>query len=90
MAGGCCCGHGVHRAGSGERDPEVRAWLDIADNAADEAVRKEQYRRAIGRIMEQACWVPLHTFVTNGAYTADLEFRTCKDEIPRCRAYRSK
>ncbi|BBK45329.1 ABC transporter substrate-binding protein [Allostella vacuolata] len=72
------------------RDPEVKAWLEVADNAPDQAVRKEHYRKAIGRIMEQAYWLPLHTFVTNYAYTADLEFRAYKDEIPRYWAYRWK
>ncbi len=65
------------------RDAEVKAWLDVADNSNDVAVRKENYKKAVNRIMEQAYWAPLNTFVTNYAHVAELEFRAYKDEIPR-------
>ncbi|BBK34733.1 peptide/nickel transport system substrate-binding protein [Stella humosa] len=69
------------------RDEQVKAWLDTADNSNDVAVRKENYKKAVNRIMEQAYWVPLHTFVTNYAHTAEVDFRAYKDEIPRYWVY---
>lgn len=69
------------------RDEQVKAWLDIADNSTDVAVRKENYGKAVQRIMEQAYWVPLNTFVTNYAHTAEVDFRAYKDEIPRYWVY---
>lgn len=69
------------------RDEQVKAWLDIADNSNDAAARKENYKKAVNRIMEQAYWVPLNTFVTNYAFNADLDFRAYKDEIPRYWVY---
>ncbi|MCC7275603.1 MAG: ABC transporter substrate-binding protein [Alphaproteobacteria bacterium] len=69
------------------RDRQVKEWLDIADNSNDVAVRKANYKKAIDRIMEQAYWVPLNTFVTNYAHTAELDFRAYKDEIPRYFVY---
>ena len=69
------------------RDDQVKAWLDAADNSNDVAVRKENYKKAVNRIMEQAYWVPLNTFVTNYAHVADLDFRAYKDEIPRYFVY---
>ncbi|BBK45328.1 ABC transporter substrate-binding protein [Allostella vacuolata] len=69
------------------RDAELKAWLDIADNSNDTAVRKENYKKAVNRIMEQAYWVPLNTFVTNYAHVGELDFRAYKDEIPRYWVY---
>jgi peptide/nickel transport system substrate-binding protein len=69
------------------RDDQVKAWLDIADNSNDVAVRKENYKKAVNRIMEQAYWAPLNTFVTNYAHTAEVDFRAYKDEIPRYWVY---
>jgi peptide/nickel transport system substrate-binding protein len=65
------------------RDGELKALLDVADNSIEPELRKENYRKAIQRVMEQAYWLPLHTFVTPYAYSKDLDFTPYTDEIPR-------
>ncbi|MGE0719529.1 MAG: ABC transporter substrate-binding protein [Alphaproteobacteria bacterium] len=65
------------------RDPDVVAWLDAADTSIDPKVRLENYRKAIERITAKAYWAPLNSYVTNYAFTADLDFAAYADEIPR-------
>lgn len=77
-------------AGSGDdyaRDPEVKAWLEAGGSTVDEAVRKENYSKAIKKITEQAYWLPMFTFVTNYGMTKDLNFEAFADELPRYYLY---
>ncbi|WP_251977211.1 ABC transporter substrate-binding protein [Salinicola avicenniae] len=64
-------------------DEQVQQWLQTADTSVDPAVRKENYRKALQRISEQAYWAPLFSYSTYYAYTADLNFTPYPDELPR-------
>lgn len=65
------------------KDPQVQQWLKTADSSVDPAVRKDNYRKALQRISEQAYWAPLFSYSTYYAYTADLNFTPYPDELPR-------
>jgi peptide/nickel transport system substrate-binding protein len=71
----------------GARDADVKAILDKTDAAIDPAERKALFRQAIERITAAAYWVPLHTFVTNFAFSKDLDFQAFADDIPRYYLY---
>jgi peptide/nickel transport system substrate-binding protein len=65
------------------RDPDVMKWLETGDTTTDPAVRKDNYKKALSRIQELACWAPLFTYAKNYAFTNDLNFTPTPDEIPR-------
>jgi len=65
------------------RDPEVRDWLRIADTSIDPALRKENYKKALDRISDQAYWLPISSWPLVYAYSSDLVFAPYTDEIPR-------
>jgi peptide/nickel transport system substrate-binding protein len=65
------------------RDPQVRDWLAVADGSIDPEVRKENYRKALDRIAEEAYTVPLYSLPQNYAFAKDLDFTPYPDEIPR-------
>ena len=65
------------------RDDDVKGWLEIADTSTDIATRKENYAKALARIQENVCWLPMFTYTKNYAYTKDLDFTPTADEIPR-------
>ena len=69
------------------KDPELQAWLTTGGTTVDEKVRLESYRNAVKRITERAYWLPMFSFVTNYAYTKDLDFTPFPDEIPRYYQY---
>jgi peptide/nickel transport system substrate-binding protein len=72
------------------RDEQVKQWLEVGDTSVDSNVRKENYKKALQRIAEQAYWVPLFSYVSNYAYSKDLEFKPYPDEVPRFFAARWK
>ncbi len=65
------------------RDPQVRDWLNAADNSIEPKLRQDNYRKALQRIEEKAYWLPLFTYTVNYAFTKDLEFVSHVDEVPR-------
>jgi peptide/nickel transport system substrate-binding protein len=65
------------------RDTQVQEWLATGDVTVDSNARKAVYSKALGRITEQAYWLPLWTHNLNYAFTKDLEFTPSVDEIPR-------
>jgi peptide/nickel transport system substrate-binding protein len=65
------------------RDEKVRDWLQEGDNNIDPAVRKENYKKALQRIAEQAYWLPMFTWVSNYAFSKELDFKPYPDEVPR-------
>lgn len=65
------------------RDPEIHEWLRIADNSVNPDTRKANYKKALQKIAEQAYWLPTYTYVTNFAFSRDLDFTPDADEIPR-------
>ena len=53
------------------------------DTNVDQAVRKDNYAKAIKRITEQVYWLPMFNHVRNYAYDEALVFIPYQDEIPR-------
>ena len=64
-------------------DDEVAAWLETADTSTDDAVRKENYAKAIKKITGEVYWLPMFNHVRNYAYNEELNFVPYQDEIPR-------
>lgn len=64
-------------------DDDVKKWLEIGDTNTDPAVRKDAYAKALSRIQEQVCWVPLFTYAKFYVFSNDLDFTPTSDEIPR-------
>jgi peptide/nickel transport system substrate-binding protein len=65
------------------QDPQVIEWLKAGDSSVDPKVRKENYTKALQRITAQAYSVPLFTWVTNYAFSKELDFKAWPDELPR-------
>ncbi len=72
------------------RDDAVKKWLDIGDSSTDPLARKEAYHKALSRIQENVCMLPLFTYTKNYGYSKDLVFAPTADEIPRFFAARWK
>ena len=64
------------------RDDEVIKALQEGDSTVDPDKRKAAYKKALTRIAELACWVPLFTYSKYYAFSADLKFDPSADEIP--------
>lgn len=65
------------------RDADVTKWLAEGDSNVDPKVRKEAYKKALTRLQENVCWLPLFTYAKYYAFTHDLDFNPTADEIPR-------
>ncbi len=65
------------------KDEQLKKWLETGDTSVDPKVRKEAYQKALSRIAEQAYWVPLFSYVSNYAFSKDLDFKPYPDEVPR-------
>jgi len=65
------------------RDDEVKGWLVAGDGSLDEAVRKENYAKALKKIAEEAYWLPLFSFNSNYVFTKEVEFTPTQDEVVR-------
>ncbi|TNC16436.1 ABC transporter substrate-binding protein [Methylobacterium terricola] len=65
------------------RDPTVIAELKAGDTSIDPALRKAKYAEALKRIAAQAYALPMFSYPSNYAFTADLSFTAQADEIPR-------
>ena len=65
------------------RDPEVTRLITAAGATMDPAKRKADYSAAIKTIMDQAYWVPLHTYVTTYGLSKALDLKPYADELPR-------
>jgi peptide/nickel transport system substrate-binding protein len=65
------------------RDPQLKEWLSVADGTTDPAVRKENYKKALDRIAEQAYSVPLFSLPVNYVFDKQLDFTPFPDELPR-------
>ncbi|MBN4083183.1 ABC transporter substrate-binding protein [bacterium AH-315-B06] len=65
------------------RDDDVKNWLEVGDTSTDPKVRKEAYGKALSRIQELACWVPLFTYAKYYVFSKELDFTPPSDEIPR-------
>jgi peptide/nickel transport system substrate-binding protein len=65
------------------RDDDVKNWLETGDTNTDPKVRREAYAKALRRIQEHVCWVPLFTYAKNYVFSSELDFTPTSDEIPR-------
>ena len=65
------------------RDPDVTKWLAEGDSNTDPKIRKAAYKKALTRLQENICWLPMFTYAKYYAYTHDLDFTATSDEIPR-------
>ena len=66
-----------------DRNAQVKEWLEKGDTATDPAVRKENYKKALKEIAEQAYWVPLWSYVRFYGTSNDLDFEPHFDDIAR-------
>ena len=57
--------------------------IEAGGTTMDPEKRKTAYTAAIKRAMEQAYWVPLHTYVTTYGFAKNLDMGTQADEMPR-------
>ena len=65
------------------RNPKVEELLKAGGSVTDPAARQKNYSEAIHIVTDQAYWLPLFTFVTYYAFSADLDFEPFQDELPR-------
>jgi peptide/nickel transport system substrate-binding protein len=65
------------------KDQQVRDWLEEGDTSIDPEVRRTAYRKALSRISEQCYSLPMFSWVTNNAFSKELDFKPYPDEIPR-------
>jgi peptide/nickel transport system substrate-binding protein len=65
------------------RDEVVKEQLEIGDTSTDPQVRKAAYKKALTRIQEKLCWLPMFTYAKYYAFSNDLDFTPTPDEIPR-------
>jgi peptide/nickel transport system substrate-binding protein len=64
-------------------DDEVTALLRKGVSVADPEQRKAFYKQALQKVARDVSWIPITTFVTNCAFTRDLDFKPSVDEYPR-------
>jgi peptide/nickel transport system substrate-binding protein len=65
------------------RDPKLYTLVDELVSTSDVDKRRQIAREAIGRINENAYWVPLYEFTQNFLLAPDLEFPQADDGMPR-------
>lgn len=65
------------------RDAELTRLLKEAGSTMNQDVRRRNYAAAVKRIMEQAYWLPINTYVTTYGLNKQLNFKTYPDELPR-------
>ncbi|MFN4089857.1 MAG: ABC transporter substrate-binding protein [Alphaproteobacteria bacterium] len=64
------------------RDEEVISAIKEGDTTVDPEKRAAAYKRAMTRIAELVCWVPMFTYSKYYAFSADLDFTPSPDELP--------
>ena len=65
------------------RDPETARLVTIGGTTTDPEKRKAAYSALIKRALEQAYFVPLHTYVTTYGLSKTLALKPYADELPR-------
>jgi peptide/nickel transport system substrate-binding protein len=65
------------------RDATLQKLIETGDTSVDPEVRKTSYKEALQRIAEEVYWVPMFSYVSNYAFTAELDFTPDADEVPR-------
>src|SRR3546814_12766276 len=67
------------------RDEQVIADLKEGDVTIDPEKRNAAYKRALTRIAELACWVPMFTYSKYYAFSRSEESRVGKECVVMCR-----
>ena len=65
------------------QDPQLIGWLNTGDTATDQAVREENYAKALKAIAENAYWMSMWNFNVNYATNSELNFTPHADEFAR-------
>lgn len=65
------------------KDADLIKLIAKADSTIDPEQRKGLWKLALGRIAEEAYWVPMFTYAKYYAFTKDLDFKPTSDEIPQ-------
>ena len=65
------------------RNDDLRRLVEEGGSTNDPEKRKKAYSAAIRMVMEQAYWLPLHTYVTTYGFSRQLDFTPWADELPR-------
>ena len=65
------------------KDEQVMKLIAEADGTIDPEKRKALWKQALGRIADEAFWVPLFTYAKYYVYGKDLDFKATSDEIPQ-------
>jgi len=65
------------------RDPEVQRLVNAAGTTMDTEKRAQDYSAAIKIAMDQAYWLPLHTYVTTYGLSKTVDLKPFADELPR-------
>lgn len=63
-------------------DDEIKNWLDEGDATIDPEQRAATYKKALIKIQEKLCWLPLFSYSMTYAYTSDLNFVPTSDGFP--------
>ncbi|MDH3703218.1 MAG: ABC transporter substrate-binding protein [Alphaproteobacteria bacterium] len=64
-------------------DEELSAWLNEARDSVDPKLRKEIYKKAQKRIIDQAYWMPFFGVKRFYGIHKDLDLKAGLDEVPR-------
>ena len=64
------------------RDPEIINALKEGDTSVDPEVRKLAYKKALVKIQELVCWLPMFTYSKYYAFNDKLNFNPPPDEVP--------
>ncbi|MBL6959222.1 MAG: ABC transporter substrate-binding protein [Rhodospirillales bacterium] len=64
------------------RDDKIKEWVELADSTIDVAKRKEAYKKALTRIVDKLCWLPMYTYAKSYAYQKELNFIPTADGFP--------
>jgi peptide/nickel transport system substrate-binding protein len=65
------------------RDDRFETIVRNGVSVADLKQRRALYKQALQQIAREAYWIPITTFVTNYAFTRDLDFKPSVDAYPR-------
>jgi peptide/nickel transport system substrate-binding protein len=64
-------------------DKELSQWLDEARSTLDEKKRKENYKKAQQRIIDQVYWMPFFSLHMIHGHSSALKYKAGVDQVPR-------
>ena len=64
-------------------DEELSQWLDEARSTLDEKKRKENYKKAQQRIIDQVYWMPFFSLHMIHGHSGNLKYKAGVDQVPR-------